>query len=372
MTKAKEAGQEQHDAGISQAGISQAGISQAGISTGKSALESKANQPVNPVAIQMSSQQASKPASELSSILADSEGVDLDGLSEAMDQIDDAIYENVGNLQVSRIAISQPGTPEVAAGEEGWKAGILFDNMTKEIFSKVRKATWIKTESPPMISYAIFLPIFALPTEFVAWPTKEERQEGMKNYHWKSLQISDARVQAGIWPPKGKWKGTGSPPVTEHKNLLGIILNEDGTPMSGHIVLSCSRTSFRSGEKLMGQCLQHKMNNLPNFWGRVYFLMTEKKLNASTNNTYYQLSFAKGPSISEFIQDKTHLRAIVEECFQLQKDLSDKSIDSGQESTKGRLMQERFINAAALQQDDESGDERTDTVMKGGSQDVEF
>jgi hypothetical protein len=284
------------------------------------------------------------------------EGAALLGISEEeflrdMMVADDAIMENVeeGEIQISRIGIAQPTSPKVAGNEDGWLAGMLFDNQSQEIITTSGKAPWQLAKNLPDVDtlhYVAFVPLFKLPNEFVLWPTSEERDAGMTRFYWKTLDGSEERVREGMWKPKGTWEGTGSPPVTETINILGICLNDDGTPKSGLIVATFARTSFKTGKKLVTACVQQKMNKLP-FFGRVYYLYTEKKIEPKKKQTYYIIQFAKGPQLLQFGSNPEVTASLYREAHAAQKKLSD--------ATNGRYLQELYINAAKLADADESG-----------------
>jgi len=273
-----------------------------------------------------------------------------------MNQIDGAIDENIelGEIKVSRISIAQPGTPQVASNQQGWKGGMLFSNLTNEFLSHAGKSPWLiaKGLEPSEIrtqEYCNFVPIFRLPTEYCKWPNKEEREAGMKRFHWKTLNKNEPRVREGIWENRGgTFNGKGAPPVTEHLNVLGIVLNDDGTPMSGLVVASFSRTSFPTGELLVTNCKEQKMTGLP-FWGRVYHLYTESTTN-DQRQTYYVLQFAKGKELLKF-GDPDMMKAVNRMCMKTAFDLSD--------PVNGKKLQELYINAAGMADnvDDAGGDD---------------
>jgi len=296
---------------------------------------------------------------------------DPDEIARQMAEINAAMGENIGQgeIKVSRMAIAQPGTPQVAANEPGWKGGMLFSNLTKEIFSVAGKAPWLLSKgiSPTEVrtyDYANFVPIFRLPSEYCKWPTQEERDAGIKQYHWKTLNLNDPRVQEGLWRPKGIWQGTGAPPVTEHLNILGYCLNDDGTPRSGLVVASFSRTSFPTGELIVTNCREQLMQGLA-FWGRVYHLYTEPTKNKK-NQTYYVMQFAKGKKLLEFgtEENRDAVKSIFTQCYLTAKELSDK--------LNGKALQELYINASGLGEDEEAGAAVTGGEGEEGGMDPNF
>ena len=296
--------------------------------------------------------------------MADTLGVSVEEYLASVGEIDNAIHDNIedGEIQVSRIGIAQPTSPKVAGGEEGWQGGMLFDNMGQEVITLLGKAPWLLSKGIPAADlkaqpFLPFVPIFKLPNEYVLWPSKDERAAGIKRFHWKTLDGTEARVREGMWPPKGNWVGEGSPPVTEHLNILGIGLNEDGTPRTGLIVASFSRTSFQTGKKLITACVTQKTQQLP-FFGRVYYLFTDKLVDKKTNATYYAIQFAKGPKLLEFGSNREATSSLFREAFAAQKKLSD--------ATNGKYLQELYINAAQLGDADAHG-----AASEGGEKDLD-
>lgn len=275
---------------------------------------------------------------------------------QAMKEIDQAQSENIaaGEVKISRLSIAQPGTPEVAEHLDGWQGGMIFDGTSREVVSEFGKPPWLLARGVQAsdIKACAYLPIvfmFRLPSEYVMWPSKEEREQGIKQFHWKDLDPRSPRVVEGMWKPKGTWTGEGAPPVTEHLNLLAFGLNSlDCSVKTGLIVGSFSRTSFRTGEKLVSALQQHKLSKLP-WWGRVYYLFTE--FHKEDGNPYYTYAFAKGPKLVEFAQPPAlndhsileNSRDIFKNCFETARALSDRS--------NGRALQEMMINAAQLQEE---------------------
>jgi hypothetical protein len=229
---------------------------------------------------------------------------------------------------------------------------MLFDSMTREIITLNEKPPWMIAKGVPEsdLKPRPFLPvvcIFRLPSEYVKWPSKEEREQGIKKFHWKDLDAQSPRVREGLWKPKGIWTGEGSPPVTEHLNILSMGLNMDASIRTNLLVNSFSRTSFRAGQKLVTSLNQHRMHKLP-WWGRIYYLFTEAKKNEK-NETYYVLMSAKGPRLEEF-GDRENAIEVFKSCYEQAKMLSDKN--------SGREYQQMMINAAAFAEDhgvDEGG-----------------
>lgn len=277
--------------------------------------------------------------------------LDYDALmaSGELDNINKANEENIeeGEIQIPRLSIAQPGTPEVASNEEGWIGGMLYENINREVVTTSGKPPWLLQKGIPAADlktapYLVFVPIFRLPTEYAKWPSKEERDAGQKIFHWKTLDKADPRVREGVWPPVGTFSGEGAPPVTSHLNILGMILNEQGEIVVPMIVVSFSRTSFKTGNKLVTACqIQNKMAGKLPFWGRVFYLFTEPKKN-DNNQTYYILRFAKGRKLVEFTQNPDQGKQLFMQCYKLAKELAEAK------DGIGRRRQERIINAAAF------------------------
>lgn len=266
------------------------------------------------------------------------------GISDELKGIYQASDENIDNseLQIARIGIVQPLSPEVANQVEGWKGGMLYDNVTRSVISSPMKQPWLKyrgiaEEQLRTVDTLIFVPIFKLPTEYVRWPNKEERAAGQKTFQWKTLDATETRVREGMWKPKGTWVGKGSPPVTEHLNIVGAAVNQDGSVISLPIVLSFSRTSYPTGKKFVTFCQNLKLKNLP-WWGVPQYLYCDKITN-TRNETYYVLRFATGPTLQQIFPQEVG-RALHLDCLKLAKELSNPET--------GKIFQQNLINAAAI------------------------
>jgi len=313
-----------------------------------------------------------------------SENADMpENWEQDMADIEAATQENigVGEIQISRISIAQPTTKEVARKVAGtsWDGGVLFDNMAREIVSIEGKAPWLMKEgvAPDKLlprHYLPFVPIIRLPSEYVLWPNKDERQQGLTMFHWKELDPMNPKVREGLWPPKGTWvapvKGQ-APPVTEHLNILGIGLNDDGSKRTGLMIASFSKTSFKTGQKLVSSCVQQKMNRLP-FWGRVKWLFTDQRDEGT--QTWFVLRFANGPRLVEFGSEENResglMTELFRECFAEAKALSDPTpSEMNPRITTGKYLQELYINAAQFDTDSElgSGDTMDAEAGEGGS-----
>jgi hypothetical protein len=273
-------------------------------------------------------------------------------------EIDKAMDENIAatELQFSRLAIAQPLVPEVVEEAEGWQKGGFYDSVTREPLFMRELPPWLlakgipKSELKPQ-TFLPFVPIFKLPTEYVKWPTKEERKAGVKMFHWKSLDPNEQRVREGVWPPVGVWQGQGAPPVTQHCNIFGFPVDLEGSKLSNSMIASLSRTSFKTGRKWVTQIKHHRMNNLAP-WGRIYYLYTELK--TFDEGQAFVLQFAKGPKLLELSNGQELHR----ECFTIAKQLAD--------GESGRAYQEAILAAAQFALDEahtpegEGGDEGKD------------
>lgn len=284
--------------------------------------------------------------------------------SEAYRELEQAFHDNVdigAELQISRVAIMQPQSPEVTNQEPGYRAGQLADNLTREVLSHFIKQPWLKGKVPDDelgdVNVMAVVPIFKLPTEFIKW--KDLKTEG-RGFHFKTLDPRDPRVREGVWPPRGTWGNKpgqeGAPPVTENMNFLCVVLNPTETPFEVQvtfIVVTFSRTSATAGKRFLQHILQNKMNKLP-FWGRVFYIWTKKETNEA--GVFYVMKIAKGPRTQDVAPH------ILDECFMMAKRLSE-----------SREFQETMINAAHLEVAGEGEEEEfADDAFSDTSDDVEF
>lgn len=284
-----------------------------------------------------------------------------------------AIYgasdQNVDNseIQISRIGIVQPTSPEVTGQVEGWRGGMLYDNVLREVISYPLKQPWLKYKGVEesalrTVDSLIFLPILKLPTEYVKWPSKEERAGGQKAFHWKTLDVKEERVREGIWPNRGgTWKGKGSPPVTEHMNVVGAALDVNGGIKSLPIVLSFSRTSYQTGRKFTTFCQNLKLRGLP-WWGVPQWLFCDKKV--EEQGTYFILRFANGPTLQQLFPEGDVAKTLHTECFKLARELANPET--------GRAFQENLISAAVFATEDHDSDNSETTDAEFATGDPEF
>ena len=282
-----------------------------------------------------------------------------------------AMDENVSAASVrhARLAIVQPGTPEVTEGIPGYKAGMLMTNTEKAVISRYCKMPWllqqpgVKEDDVPLANVLECLVVFKLPDEYIAWTRREERKEDEGLWKFKTL-IRTKDVLDGLpdWRG-GKWKKSDqqpSPPVTENCNLLLVPLNADGNFLMGPIVASFSRTSFKTGEKLVNACRQHRHMNLP-WHGMTYWLYTEFR--SEEKGKYWRLRYARGRSLTDLPDWREKNKACIDICRALcdpaatEQKYEDGKL-KGQFKSLGRVRQEQLISAAVL--GDESHDDHED------------
>lgn len=285
-----------------------------------------------------------------------------------MQQIEQANQENigVGEIQISRISVVQGITKEIGQRVAGYEPGQFFDNMSREVISEFDKAPWMRGKVNdenriPAFHFLTIVPIMRLPSEYVKWPTKEERGGGMTMFHWKELDVHHPNVRAGLWAPKGIWKPKEkgeAPPVTEHLNILCYCLNQDGNKRTGLMINSYAKTSFRTGQRLVSSCVQQRASGLP-FWGRIKWIYSEPK--SEGGNTWSVIRFANGPKLLEFGSEGPEpMKQLFRECFEEARRLSDTTpSEFDPEKTTGRYLQELYINAAQFDVEAETADTGT-------------
>ncbi len=265
-------------------------------------------------------------------------GIDMTEMQALLNASNQAVDESA--ILVSRLRMAQSKTPEVESEQVQPKS--FFDSISGEQYTQKIAPPWIPAGASPL-QCCLFLPIFPLLTEHIKWPSKAERDAGMKNYHWKSVTPSDPRVVEGSWPPDGKWKGAKgeAPPVTKHFNIFGVMLRFDpnvpdysiwGNPL----ITSFSRTSAPTGRRLITACTSHQVSNLPNFWGRAYWFYSETETKGS--NSFQVWNFAKGPSIIDMYAGRPDML----------KKVSDMAIYYMKKFTgpEGRANQEMYLSVA--------------------------
>lgn len=278
-------------------------------------------------------------------ILTDFNPADFDLIDQAQDK-----NVGLGELQISRIAIGQPLTPEIAQKVQGYEGmdGCFLDSISREIISTRGKYPWllergVEARSIRDLHYLPVIPIFKLPTEFALWPSKDERKADPKNkrFHWKTLDATEDRVRDGLWPPKGRQPVVkGEPPkVTEHINWLVLPLDKDFIQNGALKVQSFSRTSFKAGQRLTTNIANLKLNKRLPAFGQIQYLFTGMP-ETNDQGTFYVIQVAPGPLISAIPDGRDY--------FRMAMDLAKKFADP----QTGRQMQEMYINAAAFTEDE--------------------
>jgi len=274
--------------------------------------------------------------------------------AEEMALIQQAIDANVdqSELQISRLAIMQPQSPEITGQEMGYVQGQIVDNISREIYTNYVNPPWLagKVEADKLspIHCCLIVPIFKLPSEYIKWIKKDEQEPGGDMWEWKTLDQGDPRVREGVWSPVGTYKGD-KPPVTSNINMLCLVLDfVTGAAKSSFIVATFTRTSFSTGKNLVSQCKQHGMSGLP-YWGRTYWLYTkvETRMVGNTDSTFYIYKVAKGPALTA-VNDKAD-----QTIKQFALWLADPDL--------GRVRQESLINSAEI------GTEHTEGAAEGAT-----
>lgn len=230
-------------------------------------------------------------------------------LSQEYQELLNGIWQNIGanadasDYTVSRVAILQPQSPEVAGNVAGYQSGMLIDNLTRMQLSFDMKPPWLIGKVPEdqltarQVMY--YLPVLRLPDEYIDWIPKTEQQAGQDPWRFKTLDKGDERVRAGCWPPIGTWQGEGSPPVTRNMNFIGVALDPaTKLGLTNFIVLTFSRTSFSSGKRFFSLLDGHRMRRLAP-WDVLYFVETERKHNQAANAYYYVMNVHQGPVLRD-------------------------------------------------------------------------
>lgn len=274
---------------------------------------------------------------------------------EAMDSILAAYNDNVdqrAEVQIHRISILQPGSPEIAGGMNGYKPGHLVDNKTRELLTVEAKQPWLAAKGVPenelsAVPCVLIVVCMKLPTEFVKWTPQDERKEGDPKFEWKTTDGGDPRVRAGVWANRGGTFGRKEeernkrPPVTDHINFLTVPVDHiKKEPKGNFIIGSFSRTSVEAGKMLTTYVQGHGMVALPP-WGQTYWVYTEKQFNAEKNSYYYRMRVAPGPLLKDVCpQSEPMIRSMAIW-------LADK--------TFGRSRMETMLNIAEITDGDDAG-----------------
>lgn len=282
--------------------------------------------------------------------------------SEVLRQIQQAFDANVNNeseMRVSRIAIAQPGTPEIAESKPGYKSGMLLDSITREPLTDFIKPPWliergVKEEELMPVHAALFVPVFKLPSEYIKWIKREDRVAGGKRWEFKTLDKNDPRVLAGVWKSLGGTFGTQEadkgkpPPVTDNCNYLGLVINPtDGLPKANFLVATFARTSANAGKVLTTALGTNRMQGMMP-WDRTFWLWTELKPYQKPGEPKPTFSniihVVRGPESRKILQLPAY-----EQVLSMARALSAPST--------GIILQTAFINAADLEGSDDHSEE---------------
>lgn len=297
-------------------------------------------------------------------------GAELDTINdlnnELMREITGAIEDNteLSELQIPRLAMLQPQSPEITGEEAGYIPGQMIDSITREILSDCGKPPWLKgkvdDDKLDSVNYCLVVPVFKLPVEYIKWIPKNEQQAGEQGWEFKTLDKTDRRVREGVWPPIGIFKGK-KPPVTTNINILAMILDpNEKTPRTNFIVITFSRTSFNTGKEFVTNCNQHKMSGLP-YWGRCYYVWTKKKtdkLQSGTVVNYFLYKLARGPRTQDVNKELNSV------CFSMAMTLSgykgrDEDGKNIFDRELARHAQESLINSAVFSDEADATDAGT-------------
>ncbi len=254
-------------------------------------------------------------------------------------QINKAIAENTtaSDIRISRVAIAQPLTPEVAKEMPGWRAGMLFDNLTKEIISTDGKPPWllekgVKADDLKAVHYLPVALNFKLPSEYIKWNSKEDQEKGADRWEFKTLEPKDPRVVAGVWKSQGGTFEGKKPPVTINTNYMLLALDLAlKMPLGYFRVVSCSRSSAACGQTIASILQAQSMQNQKP-WDRVFYLYTQR---IDEPQTHYVLQIARGPLLKDAMEP-----FVSQMCFDMGKALV---------GPDGKIFQTMIINAAELE-----------------------
>lgn len=283
---------------------------------------------------------------------------DLALINEAMDD-----NKQEGELQLSRLALLQPTGKD--SSEFGNKPGMMVDSRTREVLSSLIKPPWLvgKVSADELQSRhcCLAMPVLRLPNEYIQWKNLKTEGKGM---HWKTLDASDPRVIAGVWPKNGGTWGIAeeqkhvAPPVTININFLMILIDlETKSAKSNFIVTTFCRTSYNCGEMLINHLESHRMRGLMP-WGCCYWLHTQAKSNPATNDSvYYVFQVARGPLSSVYAP------TLIPAAQKMALYLADKKT--------GKQNQQRLINSADLDNLSGFGETEHDGISTGNSEIVD-
>lgn len=257
-------------------------------------------------------------------------------------EINAAIAANTtqSDIRISRLAIAQPLTPECAQQAPGWKQGMIFDNLTREIVSTYGRPPWllasgVKEDELQPCHYVAVAFNFKLPSEYIKWVPKTEQKEGGDRWEFKTLDINDPRVQQGIWVSQGGSFRGKKPPVTVNTNYMLMCLDlQLRMPLGYFRVGSFSRTSSQAGQTIASILQSHAMQNIRP-WDRVYYLYTVRH---DKPQTHYVLQVARGPLLKDVVDPY-----VAQMCLDMGRSLT---------GPTGQAFQTIIINAASFGEED--------------------
>lgn len=225
-----------------------------------------------------------------------------------------SLMENVdqkAEVQISRLNIVQPLTPEVAQGVKGYAAGQIIDGKGRTIRSYHLPQPWLEgkvdVSEREKVWCMPFLTVGKLPTEFTKWNSEEARKVDPKlpRIDWKTLDKDDPRVKEGTYRNRGGTWGTPArpetigqkPPVTDAINFLVMPLTPEYSMECSFRIATFSRTSAACGRALTTAMSERAvLQQVP--WFYVQWLYTKRKTNTA-GQTYYVLESALGKPVME-------------------------------------------------------------------------
>lgn len=284
-------------------------------------------------------------------------------LPEILKEIQAAIDANTSEseIRISRLAIMQPQSPEITGQQMGYKPGMLVDSITREVLTDLGLPPWLLQKGVPEadlkpMHFALIVPVFKLPTEYIKWVKRNERKEGMDRWEFKTLDKNDPRVKAGVWKSLGGTFGLKpedkgkAPPVTDNCNYLCLVIDpKTGKPKTNFLVATFSRTSAEAGKQLATALAANKMQGLMP-WGCTFWLYTEARQYMQPGEpkptTAYVMRVTRGPESGSIVFSNAQT-----EILMMARALS--------APASGVLLQTAFINSADLDaaehEDDGSG-----------------
>jgi hypothetical protein len=265
--------------------------------------------------------------------------IEQPGELDVIRQINKAISENTtqADIRISRLAIAQPLTPEVAQQVPGFEAGMIFDNLTREVLSTKGLPPWLllKGVNPQELKPVHYLPIalnFKLPSEYIKWIAKDDQVPGGDRWEFKTLDPKDERVVNGIWESQGGNFVGPKPPVTINTNYLLLALDlELRMPLGYFRVGTFSRSSAPCGQTIASILQAQAMQN-QRPWDRVFYLHTVRH---DKPQVHYVLQIARGSLLKDAVEP-----FVADMCFQMGRELTDPA--------KGKIFQTIIINSANL------------------------